>query len=122
MQPNDAYEAFFGVASRSSKPRRHSPSESGRCFSRAFPNGEVSIEVTAHRLGLSSRTRQRRLKPEGTSYKEVVRKTREQIARDYLTNTTLTYAEISFLVGFEEPSSFFRALREWTGEKLFPAS
>lgn len=82
----------------------------------SLPSGEASIDVTARRLGLSSRTLQRRLKPEGTSYKEIVKNTREQLAGHYLTNTQLAYAEISFLLGFEEPSSFFRAYRDWTGE------
>lgn len=81
-----------------------------------LPSGEASIELTARRLGLSARTLQRRLKPEGTSFKELVRGTREKLARHYLTNTQLAYAEISFLVGFDEPSSFFRAFREWTGQ------
>ena len=82
----------------------------------SLPSGEASIDVVARRLGLSSRTLQRRLKPEGISYKEIVRQTRERLARHYLHKTTLPYAEISFLIGFEEPSSFFRAFREWTGE------
>jgi AraC-like DNA-binding protein len=82
----------------------------------SLPAGEASIDVTARRLGLSSRSLQRNLKEEGTSYKAVVRKTREQLARHYVTNTTLAYAEIGFLIGFDEPSSFFRAFRGWTGE------
>ena len=65
---------------------------------------------------MSPRTLQRNLKQEGTSYKEIVRRTREQLARHYVSNTTLAYPEISFLIGFEEPSSFFRAFREWTGD------
>jgi AraC-like DNA-binding protein len=81
-----------------------------------LPAGEVSIQITARRLGLSARTLQRNLKREGSSYKEIVRRTREQLARHYIKNTTLAYPEISFLIGFEEPSSFFRAFREWTGE------
>lgn len=81
----------------------------------SLPSGEASIEVIARRLGLSPRTLQRRLKPESISFKQIVRETREKLARHYLTNTELGYAEISFLIGFEEPSSFFRAFREWTG-------
>jgi AraC-like DNA-binding protein len=81
-----------------------------------LPSGEASVGDTARRLGLSPRTLQRNLKLEGTSYKEIVRQTREQLARYYVTNTNLTYVEIGFLVGYEEPSSFFRAFREWTGE------
>lgn len=81
-----------------------------------LPAGESSIDVSARRLGLSSRTLQRNLRLEGTSYKDVVRRTREQLARHYVTNTTLAYAEIGFLIGFDEPSSFFRAFRGWTGQ------
>lgn len=81
-----------------------------------LPSGEMSIEVVAGRLGLTPRTLQRRLRRENVSYTEIVRKTREDLARHYLANTELAYAEISFLIGFEEPTSFFRAFREWTGE------
>lgn len=81
-----------------------------------LPSGETSVEAASRRLGVSVRTLQRTLKEEGTSYKEIVRNTREQLARHYVSNTNLNYAEISFLIGFEEPSSFFRAFRDWTGE------
>lgn len=82
----------------------------------SLPSGEASVDVIARRLGLSARTLQRRLTREGASFKGIVRDTREELARHYVTNTQLAYAEISFLIGFEEPSSFFRAFREWTGE------
>lgn len=81
----------------------------------SLPSGEASIDETARRLGISSRSLQRRLRPEGTSFKQIVRATREQLAHHYLTKTQLCYAEISFLIGFDEPSSFFRAFRGWTG-------
>ena len=81
-----------------------------------LPSGETSVDAAARRLGVSVRTLQRTLKQEGTSYKEIVRQTRERLARHYVTKTSLAYGEISFLIGFEEPSSFFRAFREWTGE------
>jgi AraC-like DNA-binding protein len=45
-----------------------------------------------------------------------VRQTREQLARRYITNTNLAYVEVGFLIGYEEPSSFFRAFRDWSGE------
>jgi AraC-like DNA-binding protein len=154
LQPEDAYESYFGVAPARGDEHgvTFSPADARRPFLTAstamweafepelrrrlaeleasaplaekvravllesLPSGESSIDVTARRLGTSSRTLQRNLKEEGTAYKEVVRQTREQLARHYVTNTTLPYAEIGFLLGFEEPSSFFRAFRGWTGE------
>ena len=80
-----------------------------------LPSGESGIAAVSDRLGLSPRTLQRRLKASGTSYRAIVNETREQLAHHYLGNSDLAYAEISFLVGFEETSSFFRAFREWTG-------
>jgi len=81
-----------------------------------LPSGEATIGVAASRLGMSSRTLQRSLKQEETSYQDVVRRTREELARHYVTNTKISYTEIGFLLGFAEPSSFFRAFRDWTGE------
>lgn len=80
-----------------------------------LPSGEVSIDGAARRLGMSRRTLQRRLKEEGLAYRDVVKDVRERLSKHYLVNTALPYAEIAFLIGFDEPTSFFRAFREWTG-------
>jgi AraC-like DNA-binding protein len=80
-----------------------------------LPSGEATLQSTARRLGVSGRTLQRRLADEGLTFRQVVQATRERLAKHYLVNTQLPYAEVSFLLGFEEPSSFFRAFREWTG-------
>ncbi len=45
----------------------------------------------------------------------MVDSTREGLARHYLHRTQLTSSEIAYLLGFEEPNSFFRAVRRWTG-------
>lgn len=80
-----------------------------------LPSGESSIDDVARRLGMSPRTLQRQLGERGIGYREIVKVTRLDLSRHYLGNTALSYAEIAFLVGFDEPSSFFRAFREWTG-------
>lgn len=81
----------------------------------ALPSGQVSIDVVAQRLAVSARTLQRRLREEGTSFKEVVRQIRERLSRHYLGTTRLTSSEIAYLLGFEEPNSFYRAFHHWTG-------
>lgn len=80
-----------------------------------LPSGEASIDGAARRLGMSRRTLQRRLKEEGVAFRDVVKDVRERLSKHYLVNTALPYAEIAFLIGFDEPTSFFRAFREWTG-------
>ena len=86
-----------------------------------LPSGQFAVDVVARRLAVSPRTLQRRLRSEGTSFKTVVSDTREGLARHYLRRTQLTSSEIAYLLGFEEPTSFFRAFQRWTGttpEKL----
>lgn len=80
-----------------------------------LPSGEADLPHAARRLGMSSRTLQRRLGKEGVSFRELVQSTRERLAHHYLTRTAIPYGEVSFLLGFGEPSSFFRAFRTWTG-------
>lgn len=80
-----------------------------------LPSGLLSMEDVAKKLGSSKRTLQRRIEAEGTSYQQILKETREALARHYLTKTALPVAEISFLLGFDEPNSFYRAFRTWTG-------
>jgi len=80
-----------------------------------LPSGEASIATIAKRLALSPRTLQRRLASEGTSFRDIVNQTRKGLALHYVETTSLSYAEVAFLIGFEEVSSFFHAFREWTG-------
>lgn len=80
-----------------------------------LPSGLATMEVIADKLAMSPRTLQRRIEAEGTSYQEVLKQTRESLARHYLEKTALTTAEIAFLLGFDQPNSFYRAFRAWTG-------
>lgn len=85
-------------------------------FLEALPSGRVTMDSMAVQLGMSKRTLQRKLRAEDTSFNSVLKNTREDLARHYLTRTPLTAAEISFLLGFQEPNSFIRAFHEWTGQ------
>jgi AraC-like DNA-binding protein len=81
-----------------------------------LPAGLGTMEEVARRLTMSKRTLQRRLSEEQTSFQQLLRDTREALARHYLQRTSLAPAEISFLLGFEEPNSFYRAFGAWTGQ------
>ncbi len=80
-----------------------------------LPSGRGTVQEVSTMLGVSSRSLQRYLKKEQTTFKDVLNATREQLARHYLQRTKLSVGEIAFLLGFDEPNSFFRAFRGWTG-------
>jgi AraC-like DNA-binding protein len=81
-----------------------------------LPSGAASVVAVSERLGTSTRTLQRRLKLEGRSFQALLSETREELARHYLKTSNFSGAEISFLLGFEDPNSFFRAFHAWTGK------
>ena len=80
-----------------------------------LPAGEPGVEAVGRRLGLSRRTIQRRLKQESTTFRDILNATREALARHYLTRSELSSPEISFLLGYDDPNSFYRAFNTWTG-------
>jgi AraC-like DNA-binding protein len=75
---------------------------------------EGHVEHVAKRLGMTTRSLQRRLKDEQTSFNLVREQVRRDLTERYLAEK-LSIAEISFLLGFSEPSAFFRAFKRWTG-------
>lgn len=78
-------------------------------------HGEPDRAALASALGLSERTLQRRLAEEGSSYQHLLIDTRRQLAERHLQDADLPIAEIALLLGYSEPSVFFRAFRQWTG-------
>ncbi|MFG6448096.1 AraC family transcriptional regulator ligand-binding domain-containing protein [Roseateles sp. BYS180W] len=82
----------------------------------ALPAGDLSMEAVCRKLGVSTRTLQRRLREEGSSFQATLNGVRTQLAHHYLENSALSGAEISFLLGFEDPNSFVRAFQAWTGK------
>jgi len=77
--------------------------------------GEPGRAVLAQALGMSERTLQRRLADEGSSYQQLLAGTRRQLAERYLEEGQLPATDIAVLLGYSEPSVFFRAFRHWTG-------
>ncbi|MBM7062582.1 AraC family transcriptional regulator [Pseudomonas sp. UL073] len=78
-------------------------------------HGEPDRAELARTLHLSERTLQRRLAEEGSSYQQLLNDTRRQLAERHLRDGQLPAAEIALLLGYSEPSVFFRAFRHWTG-------
>lgn len=85
------------------------------CLIEILASGQCAMVDVAKRLAISPRTLQRRLQEEDTSFKQELSDLRAELANHYLANTPYSSAEISFLLGYSEPSSFFRAFHIWTG-------
>jgi AraC-like DNA-binding protein len=78
-------------------------------------SGEPTEEGLASSLAMSRRTLQRKLEEHGVNYKQLVDETRYKLAQHYLDDKKLSMTEITFLLGFSEPSAFTRAFRRWHG-------
>jgi AraC-like DNA-binding protein len=85
-----------------------------RALQGALSQDEAQLETVAKRLGMTGRSLQRRLRDEGTVFQTVRDGARKDLADRYL-GQGMSFAEISFLLGFSEPSAFFRAFKRWTG-------
>jgi AraC-like DNA-binding protein len=86
-----------------------------RVVATAMSTGLPDVEQVASRLGMTSRTLQRRLADEETTYQAIVDGVRRSYAERYLADDRLALGEVAFLVGFSDPSNFHRAFRRWTG-------
>ncbi|HEU0036196.1 MAG TPA: AraC family transcriptional regulator [Kofleriaceae bacterium] len=77
--------------------------------------GDPSLANVARTLGTSRRSLQRRLAAEQLTYAQLLDDVRSTLARAYLAERALSIAEVGYLLGFSEQSSFTRAFRRWTG-------
>lgn len=78
-------------------------------------NGKPTIGKVARVLGVSTRTLQRRLGQEGSSFAGVLEEFRREMSVRLLRDRGLAVYEVAFLLGYSEPSTFFRAFRRWIG-------
>ena len=80
-----------------------------------LPSGTPSEEEIARQVFVSSRTLQRKLADENTSFRTLLLEVRRKLAERYIADKTMPLVEISYMLGFSETSSFSRAFKQWTG-------
>lgn len=78
-----------------------------------------NLNTLAAELCMSPRTLIRKLSAQDTSFRSILEQVRQNLAEQLLSNTYLTAAEISALLGYQEPANFTRAFKRWT--KLTPS-
>lgn len=79
-------------------------------------DGTPNQETIAESMHVSLRSLQRRLNKEETNFKTLLETTRQELALHYIRETHRTLGEITYLLGFSEPSNFTRAFKRWTGK------
>jgi AraC-like DNA-binding protein len=75
---------------------------------------KLSINSIAKEMSLSVRTLQSRLEEEGRVFSVLLQEIREGLAKKYL-REDYSVEEITYLLGFSEPSVFRKAFKKWSG-------
>ena len=79
-------------------------------------NTSLSIDQVAQALQLSVRTLRRRLREDGTSFRELCDRIRVEHAQRLLREQGMTVAEAAAQLGFSDHRSFRRAFKRWLGQ------
>lgn len=80
-----------------------------------LPSGEPTQEKVADALHMSTRSLHRKLTSAGISFKTLLDNTRRDLALQYIRQSNLSIADITYNLGFYDASSFSRAFKRWTG-------
>jgi len=74
----------------------------------------MSIQKVAREMSVSVRTLQHRLEEEGVVFSDLLRDVRHRLAQQYL-RENYSVEQITYLLGFSEPSVFRKAFKKWSG-------
>ncbi|RRB06567.1 AraC family transcriptional regulator [Larkinella rosea] len=82
----------------------------------ALMNGEEpTLGLVADRLAMGVRTLQLHLKETGVTYQQLLDDVRRNLAIQHLREPNFSTTDIAYLLGFSEPSVFYRTFKKWTG-------
>jgi len=83
---------------------------------KTLTRGSIDKSDIAKGMGMSTRTLSRRLADENVTYLELVDNLRQSLAHQYLKDSSVSLAQIAWLLGYENATSFSHAFRRWTGQ------
>jgi AraC-like DNA-binding protein len=66
-------------------------------------------------LGLNERTLQRKLKDEGTSFRDLQEQVRSSLAVNYMREPQFRLTDIAEMLGYSDLSVFSRSFKRWFG-------
>ena len=76
---------------------------------------ECTASAAAQNLGIHERTLNRRLKQQGTTFRDEVSKVRYAMAQSFLANSEASNAEIALALGYTNVTTFSHAFKRWSG-------
>ena len=95
---------------------RNSPRPRGRWLLRqSLEKKHVCVNDIARQLGLQERTLHRRLRSEGTHFRQELKALRFELAKQLLMSTKQPLQEIAAVLGYLDTSAFIRAFKAWSG-------
>lgn len=92
------------------------PDQVKATLKRLLAGRRPAMQDVARELHLSPRTLQRRLTEGGVTFQQLLEDARRELARHYLLHSSLELNETAYLLGYEDPNSFFRAFQHWEGK------
>ena len=116
----DQLEAHADTLIRRMRPQSSVVERVREAIAEGLLTGRAKEGPVAQRLCMTARTMHRHLVEAGTSFRKIREELLRHRAQELLLERQLPIGEVSFLLGYAEPSNFHRAFRRWTG--LTPAA
>lgn len=116
----EQFETYAAALIRRMRPQSSLVERVREVISEGLLTGAAKEAQVAHSLGMTVRTMHRQLAAAGTSFRGIRDELLSQRARELLGERRIPISEVSYLLGYAEPSTFHRAFRRWTG--LTPAA
>lgn len=82
----------------------------------SLPEGGAVLERFAEQRGVTPRAFQKQLAACGLNFRKLLNSVRQNAAIHFLEDSTLTLAEVAFLLGYSEQSAFNHAFVSWFGK------
>jgi len=80
-----------------------------------LPSGHATADAVCRQMVMSKRTLYRHLAREAVTFQSILDETRTELSLHYLRQDDISVEEISYLLAYSDPNSFYRAFRNWTG-------
>ena len=77
--------------------------------------GLPTLSMVAKSMNMSPSTVKRRLREEGSSFRDIVTESLKQKAIDMIQKPSYTMDQVAITLGYSDLSNFYRAFKSWTG-------